>query len=69
MPRNLLVIAPHCDDEVLGCGGIIAKNSNNGNNVYIAIITNGHIGAPEIFSREGTEKVQGEAKKPINYWE
>ena len=23
--RNILVIAPHADDEVLGCGGLINK--------------------------------------------
>ena len=24
--EKLLVIAPHSDDEVLGCGGLISKN-------------------------------------------
>ena len=59
--KNILVIAPHCDDEVLGCGGIIAKYSSSGNNVFVAIITNGSLGAPELFSRQGTEKVRAEA--------
>lgn len=59
--NKILIVAPHCDDEVLGCGGIIAKNVAKGNKVFVAIITNGHIGAPELFSKEGTEKVRSEA--------
>jgi len=59
--KNILVVAPHCDDEILGCGGTISKHIANGNHVYVAIVTNGHLGAPELFSKEGTEKVRGEA--------
>jgi LmbE family N-acetylglucosaminyl deacetylase len=57
---NILIIAPHCDDEVLGCGGIIAKYAKKGANIYVALVTNGHLGAPELFSKEGTEKVRSE---------
>jgi LmbE family N-acetylglucosaminyl deacetylase len=39
--KNILVIAPHPDDEVLGCGGIINKLSYGGNNVYVLIATRG----------------------------
>lgn len=38
---NVLVIAPHPDDEILGCGGIIAKRVNEGHNVTICIVTEG----------------------------
>jgi LmbE family N-acetylglucosaminyl deacetylase len=61
--KNILVVAPHCDDEVLGCGGVMGKYSSMGVNVFVAIITNGHIGAPELFSKEGTERVRSEALK------
>lgn len=61
MSKNILIVAPHCDDEVLGCGGIMAKYSNEGHKVYVAIVTNGHLGAPELFKKEGTEKVRAEA--------
>ena len=36
---KILVIAPHPDDEVLGCGGTIAKHSENGDDVYLIIAT------------------------------
>lgn len=31
-----LVIAPHCDDEVLGCGGLLAKNPDGSAVVVLA---------------------------------
>lgn len=61
MEKNILIVAPHCDDEILGCGGIMVKNVAEGNSVYVVIVGNGHIGAPELFSKEGTKKVRGEA--------
>ncbi len=59
--NNILIVAPHCDDEVLGCGGIMAKYADAGHQVYVVIVTNGNLGAPELFPKEGTEKVRREA--------
>lgn len=36
---KILVIAPHPDDEVLGCGGAIRKHINQGDEVYLCIVT------------------------------
>ena len=36
---KVLVIAPHPDDEVLGCGGTIKKHINKGDEVYLCIVT------------------------------
>ncbi|HOL48574.1 MAG TPA: PIG-L family deacetylase, partial [bacterium] len=36
---NVLVIAPHPDDETLGCGGTLLKHIANNDNVYWLIIT------------------------------
>lgn len=36
---KILIIAPHPDDEVLGCGGTIAKYSIIGDQVYLCIVT------------------------------
>ena len=36
---NILVIAPHPDDEVLGCGGTIARHARNGDKAHLCIVT------------------------------
>lgn len=38
--NNILIIAPHADDELLGCGATIAKKIDNGDNVYVLVILN-----------------------------
>ena len=38
---NVLVFAPHPDDEILGCGGTMAKHIANGDNVYVCVVTTG----------------------------
>ena len=63
---NILIVAPHADDEVLGCGGIINKFTKSGNQVYVAIMTNAHIGDPQLFSLESIQTVRGEALKAHN---
>jgi len=40
--KKLLVIAPHPDDEVLGCGGLIDRVVNDGGSVYVLIATVGY---------------------------
>ena len=37
--KNILVIAPHPDDETLGCGGMIFKNVEKGHNIFWLIVT------------------------------
>ena len=39
--KNVLVFAPHPDDEVLGCGGVIARHVAEGADVYICYVTSG----------------------------
>lgn len=56
--RNILFIAPHPDDEVLGCGGIIKKLSDLGDKIYVLIITRGK---PDKYSGEKIKKVRNEA--------
>jgi len=39
--NKILVIAPHPDDEIIGCGGTIAKAIENKNNVYVQYLSSG----------------------------
>lgn len=39
-PRRVLVIAPHADDEVLGCGGAIQHHRAQGDRVFVNIVSN-----------------------------
>lgn len=40
---KILVIAAHPDDEVLGCGGTIARFAEEGNSVHICVVCDGVI--------------------------
>lgn len=39
--QRLLVISPHPDDEVIGCGGLIAKIKAHGGEVFVQFLTVG----------------------------
>lgn len=58
---RILVIAPHADDEVLGCGATMAKACTNGDEVFVLICTNASVGAPELFSAELIKQIRSEA--------
>ena len=48
--QTLLVIAPHPDDEILGCGGLIKKIKDAGGKVYVLFLT---VGDTHDFSNKG----------------
>jgi len=58
---KILVIAPHADDEVLGCGATMAKACAKGDEVFVLICTNASVGAPELFSAELIKQIRSEA--------
>ena len=42
--ERVLIIAPHPDDEVIGCGGVILNYLEQGSDVTVVIVTNGEYG-------------------------
>jgi LmbE family N-acetylglucosaminyl deacetylase len=52
MKRNILILAAHPDDEVLGCGGTIARLANEGACIHVAFLADG------VFSRAGDMNIQ-----------
>ncbi len=61
MSKNILVIAPHADDEVIGCGATIAKSISEGHKVYVLIATNASKGAPDLYSESEISTIRNEA--------
>jgi len=59
--QKLLVIAPHPDDEVLGCGSLIKKIKDAGGKVYVLFLT---VGDTKDFTKEGLSTAK-ERKKEI----
>ncbi len=63
--KRVLVVAPHPDDETLGCGGTIAKLTRAGHEVYWAIVTR----MPEgIYPAEAIERREIEIQKVKNLY-
>ena len=57
MNSTVLVIATHPDDEVLGCGGVMARHADAGDDVHVLIVTRG---SPEVCGPQVIEGTRGE---------
>lgn len=64
-PRRVVVLAPHADDELLGCGGTLARLSSAGASVHVIVVFDGAAGDPDrCFDREGyVERREDEARR------
>jgi N-acetylglucosamine malate deacetylase 1 len=54
---RVLVLATHPDDEVLGCGGVIARHATAGDDVHVVVITRG---VEELFTAERVARTREE---------
>ncbi len=57
MFKSILILAAHPDDEVLGCGGTIAKLVAQGSCIHVAFLADG------VFSRESVNEAQKDELK------
>lgn len=64
---NILVVAAHADDEVLGCGGTIAKYKDQGASVNVAILADGVSSrSTEDISSNKDLKIRNDAARDAN---
>ena len=61
--EKLLVIAPHSDDEILGCGGLISKVKKEGGKVCVLIF---NLGFEKDDTKESQEKRKNEVQEAMN---
>ena len=54
---NILVLATHPDDEVLGCGGVIARHTSRGDRVDVLVVTRG---APDLYAEDQVKALRKE---------
>lgn len=65
-PRGrVAVVAPHPDDESIGCGGVIALHREQGDDVHVIVVSDGAAGDPDgRFERAGyVERRQSECRR------
>ena len=67
MKKKVLILSPHADDEILGCGGFISKFSKQNYHINVLILTNANEGAPEIYPPDEIKRVRNEAKIANNF--
>jgi N-acetylglucosamine malate deacetylase 1 len=59
MNYNVLIVAPHPDDEILGCGGSIKKLISKKNKVWVLIVSRGKA---EMYSDDKIRNIREEAR-------
>lgn len=60
--EDAIIIAPHPDDEVLGCGGYIAQAVKRGSNIKVVVLTDGG-GSHDNCCQINKEKIKRERRK------
>jgi LmbE family N-acetylglucosaminyl deacetylase len=60
---NVLVFAPHPDDDVIGCGGAICEHRRKGDGVTIVFLTSGEAGSLSVSPGELGTIREGEARR------
>lgn len=62
MKRTVLVVAAHADDEVIGCGGTLARHVANGDSVHAVFMADGVSSRPAHDEGEMTRRLAAASK-------
>ena len=65
--KNVLVVAPHADDETLGAGGTIARHVLEGDTVSVVVMTGPGEEAHPIFSHDVWDTVREECRQACDH--
>jgi LmbE family N-acetylglucosaminyl deacetylase len=60
---NILCIAPHPDDESIGCGGTLRLHANRGDRVTVVFLTSGELGLDHLPREEAHSIREAEATR------
>ncbi len=63
---KVLCLAPHCDDETLGCGGVLARMVRERHEVTVAVVTGPGDDEHPVFPRGAWETVRREARATMD---
>src|SRR5918995_4794712 len=58
---NVLVLAPHPDDEAIGCGGAVCRHTVRGDRVSVVFLTSGELGLKHLPREEAWRVRETEA--------
>jgi LmbE family N-acetylglucosaminyl deacetylase len=64
-PQQVLVLAPHMDDEVLGCGGTLRRHILSGTAVTVVYMTDGRRGLPDVYYQGLPKAVIAEKERTL----